>query len=127
MQQNKKKSSKAWMVFGLAVVVSILLIGIGAQILFADTSALTAAWFYGFAILSFGAGVLVVLPSPEKYWLPALALGVLCIYFLMRGAGVIELPWLAIISGLACWVAAVGLLYIAHPARSTVTSIDREK
>lgn len=98
----------------VSVLASLALIAFGSVFLF-----MTSYRFSGAEYLIFGAVLLIlsvfIVSSPDvkKYWWAALLLTVNAIYFLARATGGISQPWLARIIGVASWLAALLLIYVA--------------
>lgn len=116
--------TRDWILFGGGVAVALILIAFGAMLLFMDSNVIDSRIFYLAAAGLITGGILFVMPAPEKRWAPALAVVALGAYFLARATGTIQTPWLALIIGLLCWLAAIIVLYMAHPAS---TARGREK
>lgn len=123
---GKTAGKKDWLLFIGAAVLALILMLLGGALLFMDASSFDSTFFYLTALLLLTGGVLVAMSSPSEYWIPALALGALGAYSLARATDIIQLPWLAIITGLLSWLAAVILLYITYPENAVRRKTDRQ-
>lgn len=114
MQRSLEKF-KGWGIFIVAVFLAILLAIVGAHLVFFDPKLITPVMYFLIAICFFAGAALVLISTAASGWFAAVGLAILSLYTLARGLNVVHLAWLAIVAGIACWLAALILLFVTFP------------
>lgn len=104
--------------FSLAILLGLVLFWFGSKFLFFPNDRLSdTQLFWSGLLVSMGGVLMLSSPDFRNVWKISLLIIVTGLYFFARAAGVIEMPWLARILGVASWLAALLMLYIAWPGR----------
>ena len=124
----KQGTKRIIMTIGAALLAALLL-WLGSVIAFTSTAWLTAGIAYGVGVALFLTALLIIVPTPQIHevrhseimgtkppeptrWVIVFALIALAAYAILRGAGIISLPWLKWLAASACLIAALLLVYI---------------
>ena len=113
-----------------SALLALALLWLGSVIAFSSTEWLTAGIAYGIGAALLVVALLIIVPTPGPYevrhseimgikppeptqWAAVASLIALSAYAVLRGAGIVTLPWLKWFAVAACVIAAVLLVYIA--------------
>lgn len=111
--------------FSLAVLLALILFWFGSKFLFFTNDRLNDTQLFIAGILSVIGGIFMLTnPAFAKAWGISVLIIISGFYFFARSAGIIEMPWLARILGVAAWLAAAFMLYFAWPGRQLLTEKD---
>lgn len=104
-----------WLIFVGTMLFSIFLITVGVGLMFLNLNTVPSPIIFGTSVLFLAASLWVLGPLPSRNWGASLIMLFIGLYGIGRATGFIQLPWMGKLVGLACWVAAGLLFYIARP------------
>lgn len=113
-----KQAARQWIYLLGGLLLAACLVWFGAVFLSISATTFTHTQLLLFGLFVVIGGIcLLTLPDIKRSWPAGLLLTAVGFYGCARAADVIREPWLARLVGVACWLAALGVIYLAWPGR----------